>query len=357
MKKRLNSIDILRALAIIEMIIGHIYMLLTNQNYGLIGIVIVSIFGTWAEAIFLACAGTGFFLYVNKKFDDNWPKKIIFKETLKRAAFLFVITLVMMLVFGFTLNFYFTSIIYWSIFQVIAFSMVIFFIIPFLRKNIRRAVMINLIFIIYIAYYIIKYYNLEIFSILVSGGTFTYLPWAGFYVFGMLMGELIINTEKDKFKKILIIYLLSGVILLFISLFSLRSLNLDIWLILHISAYSAYFILFSILYYLSDIRETQSGLQNSLVRWGKVAFSLYYIHFAILVTCLLLFPLIINDIYSSGLLFYQYLILIGIVIAGIEIFLRIWEKYDYIFGIEWLINKLVKKSFFSEEKQKIIEEI
>ena len=348
MDKRLNSVDVLRAFAILNMISSHIYVLLTKQNYGLLGF-FISIFAIWAEAMFLTCAGTGFFLFINKQNRLNYLKKEIFKNILKRAVFLFILTLFMLLAFGFIFNMYFTSIIYWSIFQVIAFSMILFFIVPFLKKKIRRIIMISLIFIIYIMYYLIKYNNTEILFILVSGGDFTYFPWASFYVFGMLMGDLMINTEIDKFKKFLTIFFLSGSVFLFLSYFWFVTLEFDMLLIIHISAYSAYFVLFSVLFYLTDLHETKSTLQNSLVRWGNVAFSLYYIHFILIFSCLILFPLIINDIYSSGLLIYQFLILLIIFIVIIEIFLRIWEKYNYIFGIEWFMNKLVKRSLFSED--------
>ena len=54
MKRRYNSIDILRALAILEMIIGHIFMLFVKESYILLGFVIVSLFGAWAEGTFTA---------------------------------------------------------------------------------------------------------------------------------------------------------------------------------------------------------------------------------------------------------------------------------------------------------------
>ena len=102
--------------------------------------------------------------------------------------------------------------------------------------------------------------------------------------------------------------------------------------------------LFSLIFYLTDVKEIKSPLQISLVRWGKVSFSLYYIHFVVIIAGLIIAPLIISDFTTKGLQIYQYFIFVAITILIIEIFSRIWEKYDFIFGIEWIMNLISKRS-------------
>ena len=120
--------------------------------------------------------------------------------------------------------------------------------------------------------------------------------------------------------------------------------NIDYLILYHISAYAGYFILFSVIFYLTDVKEFKSPLSVSLVRWGKVSFSLYYIHFIVLIAGLIIAPLIISDFSTKGLLLYQYFIFSAIVILVIEILLRIWEKYDFIFGIEWVMNLISQRT-------------
>jgi len=167
----------------------------------------------------------------------------------------------------------------------------------------------------------------------------------------MLMGDLITNTEIEVFKKSLIIYLLSGLILLVISLslFNYNIFNIDNLIIMHMTAYAGYFILFSILFYLTDIKDIKLIGQTSLIRWGKMSFSLYYLHFIVLIAGLIIVPFIITDFSSNGVQIYQYFIIVVIFLIIIELFLRLWERYDYVLGIEWFINKISKKSMFVKE--------
>jgi len=327
------------------MIQVHIYKLWTKMNYGFAGLVIEFI-GALAPSFFLIVSGTSFFLFINKKISKKISRKNIFSETLKRALFIFIVSLLIQVFFGFVLGMHISFIIYWSIFQVIAFSMITFFAIPFLKRNLRITIMFSSLFLIFLANYVIGYYKIEILYILVSGGDFPYIRWASFYVFGMVLGDLIINTPIDKFKKILIITLSTGIFLLILWFFWISQLLIDSFILSFSATFSIFFILFPIIYYFTDIKESESFFQETLTHWGKFSFSIYYIQFGVIAAGVIIFPLIISDIYSNGFLFYQYLILLVLIYIGIDIFLRIWKKFDYIFGIEWFLNLISKKSLF-----------
>lgn len=345
MTNRINSIDILRGFAIIFMIQIHIYKLWTRMNYGF-AVLIIEFIGALAAPFFLIFSGSSFFLFINKKISEKISKKKIFSEISKRSLFIFVISLLIQVFFGFLLGMHIFFIIYWSIFQVIAFSMIIFSVLLFLKRNFRIIVMFSSIFLIFLADYIIGYYKIEIFYILVSGGDFPYIRYASFYVFGIVLGDLIINTPIDKFKKLLIITLSTGIFLLILWFFWISQLLIDSFILLFYATFSTLFILFPLIYYFTDINESESFFQETLTHWGKFSFSIYYIQFGVIAAGVIIFPLIISDIYSNGFLFYQYLILLVLIYIGIDIFLRIWKKFDYIFGIEWFLNLISKKSLF-----------
>ncbi len=350
MEKRFKSVDITRAYAIIFMITSHIYILWSVQ-YFYIAADIIYLFNGYAAPFFLIVSGISFFLYINNRIIKEYSKKEIFINVLKRALFLFIVTIIFLLAFGFMLGMQISFIIYWSIFQVIAFSMMVYFIIPFLKRYLRLLVMCSLFFFIFLAFFLISFYKIEILYILISGGNFTYLPWANFYIFGMLIGELLINTKIDKFKKILISFLSIGILNFILWFFCIRYINITVdyyFIPLFFVAYAGFFILFPLTYYYADFRESNSFIKEKLTRWGRVSFSLYYIHFVVIIGGFIIFPLLINDTYLRGFIFYQYLILLAIIFVGLDIFLIIWEKYDYIFGIEWFMTKITKKSTVSE---------
>ena len=89
-----------------------------------------------------------------------------------------------------------------------------------------------------------------------------------------------------------------------------------------------------------------------LSRWGKLSFSIYYIHFAIIGIAIFLTPSIFNDIFLTGHIFYEYIIVLLTFLLIIEIILRIWNEFDNKFGIEWLMNILVNKSLFNKTNYK-----
>ena len=107
-------------------------------------------------------------------------------------------------------------------------------------------------------------------------------------------------------------------------------------------------ILSSISYYLLDVRKINFYFQESLIRWGKLAFSTYYIHLGVIAVGVILFPVFLNEIYTNGFLPYFFIIILLIFFVALEIFTKIWQKYNFIFGIEWIMKKIIGKSLVRE---------
>ena len=115
-----------------------------------------------------------------------------------------------------------------------------------------------------------------------------------------------------------------------------------------------FLITFSIFYYLTDIRKSDFVFQPILVKWGKLSFSLYYIHFAILGIAYFFSSLLFNNSILSGYLIYEYIILMLLFFLILELTLRLWNKFDYKFGLEWYMNIFVKKSLFVFDKKNLM---
>ena len=353
MGNRINAIDILRGVAIILMVAGHVYQKWVKSYKGIIGY-LNFIICLMAPAFFLIIAGVSFYILINKRINKNFDKKKIFYEVVKRALFLSAVSLLFQLLFGamFGAKASFTFfILYWSIFQLISITMIIFFFIPFLEKNLRILLYSGIFFLIFLSNHLIIYYKLEFLYFLIQGGSFPFLPWSNFYLFGIGMGDLLINISTEKLRSNLHTFLLIGIVLFTIYIFGVFSVYY-LRIGLYFQSLGAFFILLSIFYYISDVKESNSLFQRIITKWGNYSFSMYYIHWVIIGVGMILFPLIINDIYKDGLSNLQYFFAIIIVFLIIELFFRIWEKFDYKFGLEWFMNRFSKKLIFSNSMQK-----
>ena len=341
MGNRINAIDILRGVAIILMIQIHIYVFWTKMNYTQFHGILIFL-GSLPAPLFLLISGMSFQLMINKRIKEGLTKIEIFVDNVKRATFIFAFSTFIPFLFGSILNLTFHSIIYWNLFQLVSFSMIIFLIIPFLRINLRMTLYISLILLIFILEYVIIFYKVQSLYVLVEG-VFPLISWANFYLFGMFFCDIFINSLQTKINNKLLIILFIGIIFL---IFGISRLNFFIYYIMIIGIF---FTLFSIFYYYLDIKETNHLIAKEIGRWGRLSFSLYYIHFGIIALGVIVLPQYFNETNSSSITFFQYLIILFIFYFALEIFLILWEKFNYILGLEWIMNKFSKKSLFSEE--------
>ncbi|MHA1294910.1 MAG: heparan-alpha-glucosaminide N-acetyltransferase domain-containing protein [Promethearchaeota archaeon] len=342
MTERIKSLDFLRGLTIIFMILFHILIFWINNKIGLFENIIIYL-GLIGAPFYLLISGISLNCFINSKIEDEIPKIEVYLDVLKRAVFIFLISTFLKFLFGHFLNLKF-SFLYWSIFQVIAVAMILFSFILFLGKWKLISYLFLIIF-IFIINHLIIINDLIIFSFLIYG-SFPFIPWVNFLILGLIIGAMLDNFKKEQYQRML--YIFFGIGIITISLWSLllsKIYYLKINLFFH--SFAVFLILFSLCYFVFDIRKISFKLDKILIRWGKLSFSIYYIHFAMIAAGVILFPLIIENYYSLNLSFYYYLIIFLIFLLSIEIFLIIWEKFNYFMGLEWLMNKLSKKSLFS----------
>ena len=324
------------------MIQMHIYILWMKVNYGVFGRIIITS-GQFAAPFFLIISGISFFLYMNKKISEEISEKEIFIDVLKRAIFIFVVSTLISFLFGFLiyLERISISIIYWSIFQVIAFGMIFFVFIPFLSRQLRILIYFSLIFLIFLLNIIIIYYKIDLLYIFVKGGDFPFFSFSTLFLFGMFLGELIIFSFPERFKYWFVFSIPIGIISIIIYILWVNMLTL------YIMSFGIFMNTFSIIYYYTDLKNMDNRLNRTIKKWGRFSFSLYYIQFGIIVIGIYLFPIVLGDFYLEG--FISFIIIMIFFYIGLEIMFRIWEKYNFIFSLEWFMSKITQKSLFSKE--------
>ena len=327
------------------MIQFHFYIFWTKQNYGFIGD-IISFFGSLAAPFFLIISGISFFILIDKRRCGGITKSKVLLEVIKRALFIFTLSTLCQLLFGFIFLMHISSIIYWSVFQVIAFSMLIFFMIPFLKRNLRRSLCFLFLFLIFLIHYAILFFKIEILYILVEG-TFPFIPWANCFIFGLLIGDILISSFKEQSNKKLLITLSIGIMTLSIWLLLANRISNLTNVSFFIMVFGIFLTLFPICYFILDVKKLNFIFLRTLIGWGKLSFSIYYIQFAIIAGGIIIFPLFLSQWYLYGFSVYLYILLLLISFLALGLFIKLWHKFDYILGIEWLMNKLIHKTIFS----------
>ncbi len=320
------SLDIARGFAIFAMVESHVHELMVGAVWGL---------GTFAAPFFLIIAGVSYELFLSSRKERGTGKTDLFLETVYRAIVLFLVTTLIAFILetlipslGYSFKF-----LYWSVFQVIAVGYILGFI---LRSMITKLLAIIAIFLLNT---LIKSFDISALSFL-NTGVFPLLPWLAYFTFGQIAYGIYSTLRPINNKLLLVFSALSIILVIILSLvfkFNLKTAQRDT-IATFVIICSIQFIILSLLVYVVDRKGFYLRLLIPLEKIGKIAFSSYYIHLAIIYLILKLLP-------SYDTVRYIDLILIFTISLGLWGLEKIWRKFNYMLGVEWLMRVLSRLLF------------
>ena len=351
MTKRYESLDILRGFSVYFMVLlTHGYWAWVRIQYPIFYPILIQLayFGT---GIFVTIAGTSVFLFVSKKISNGESKKDIISNITRRALFIFIIPTFISIMYWFVKSGKMISLsylLYWNVFQLIGAGIFAFFLIPFLRFKIRLVCYFSLFLLVFLIGHLILYYNIEPILFLASGSDFPFFPYANYILFGLFLGDFLLNVKDEEiYKYLLVICLIStfGIINWFIWLREIQYLFIEsiVW------SLCTLLIAFSIMHIYVDRKNRSFKFKETLVVWGRHSFSLFYVNtFLILIVELLLITYN-REGFLRGIPMYQFFIIFGICVVILYFFTILWKQIDYKYGIEWFMRKFAEFSLLKEK--------
>lgn len=314
---RIHSVDVGRGFAILCMIAAHISVTFW----------IINDYGTFLAApFFLLISGISFEFFLGSRIRNKIPIQKIFIESFSRAFFIYTIPLIPYAIVS-IFNPSRFQLVHWGVFQVIAVGYIIGFFLC--RRWKLQAITIILIFFLT---FIAQTYFSQPLSFLLNDFS-PVLPWLAYFVMGQIIHEIYANKKGPSYLLLLasfFTFILSFLIFYLsnIPVSTESRTQLPIFFLLS----SLFLLIQSIFIILVDRSHFWQYIFNPLERIGKIAFTVYYLQYPLIFGAVF----IINKLH----LFPTSIIPAILVIIGIFALLeKYWEKYEYIFGFEWIIRK------------------
>lgn len=322
---RFSSLDIMRGLAVVLMIEVHIATVPLLPELKLLS-------NIFAAPFFLIAAGVGYQLFLQSREKRKYKRQFIFWEAFCRALLLFLVTTLLFIIGAklFPQSFQFNGILKWNIFQVISVG----YIFGFFIWNNKKIKLISIIA-IFTASALINYYQFESLYFLTKG-FFPLIPWISYFIFGQLIYE--IYKERNltlKKNKIILAYstIFFSVNLLLLCLLQYtfqpegRS-NFPEFLMIS----SIFLLLIMSTIRWVDLKPHFKTILAPLNSIGKIAFTAYYFHiFVVFLSSYYIFKALPPGLGS--------IIILALSISFLTILEKVWRKYEYIFGLEWILRK------------------
>lgn len=323
---RFSSLDIMRGIAVVFMIEAHIRILPMFLDLRVYSDIL-------AAPFFLIAAGTGYQLFLHSRMKKGLKNKSIFLEAFWRAIILFLVTTGLFIIGTklFPLAVADIGILKWNVFQVIAVGYIFGFLI---YDSINRKIVA--IIALFCSSFLISNYQLIQFYFL-SKGFLPLIPWLSYFIFGQLVYEI--------YKKRNLSLKINQNIVGYSSLFLF--LNLLIMYIFPYEFISAgranfpeFLMISSIFLFISvlilrwvDLKTMFKRIFIPFESIGRIAFTAYYLQMLFLVV--LSYNAFFQKIPSGSA---NLLILIAMITA-LTLFEKVWRKYGYILGLEWILRK------------------
>jgi uncharacterized membrane protein len=375
--KRFNSIDILRAIAIVLMVTCHFVLFLSSPEGAYPGMYVFAdyVLGGSPAAMFLFLAGVSLLLSIQASRARQLSEAAIVGRGLVRGVVLFIFGIILqVIVWG-------SDCLWdWDVLTAIASCLLLLV----LMRNLKAAHLIIIAAIAgllapylrhvfgYPAYwepvdeYVAPWTVREIFGGFLLNGYFPLLPWGSYALFGAGLSKLIFGepdpARQSRTGKWLLI---CGTLLLviggggmliapwaqptgFAALYVSAATFYPLANTLYLLNLGIVLLLFWGLHIWFDHREITHPVMDFCRRYSRYALTIYALHHVILV----LIPRIIGIWrYQDGYHYYQSLTeapmglgLSVIFMLGLYPVLILWDKYHGVLSVEWLLNHYIPKS-------------
>jgi hypothetical protein len=325
--KRLKSVDICRGIAIACMVVADIPVI---TNVG-----IIKFFAAFLAApFFIFIAGVSFELFVFSRKEKYEKNLTLYIETFWKGI----------LLLGITQFIFLAGVLFFSSRFSLGFNSSVFFVIAagyFLSIFIPSKWIYQIPFII--LPFIIQYFNNLIpgISVVIFGSPFPLIPFIAYFFAGrgiIIFYKDFNDIEMKNWKTVIFSGLFVVIFGIIFQLFTLPSAITARTQILGFLFLTGAMIFILSLLSKIDNKKEYSLFLSPFEKIGRIAFSMYYAFFALE---LIVFPflnrvIIIHFDPSIQILTYYISIITILLIASI--IEKLWRKFDYIYGFEWIIR-------------------
>lgn len=375
--KRLNSIDIARALAIVLMIMCHFTIFMTRPEGAYPGTFFFGdhILGDFPAAMFLFLVGLCLSISVNQSKQNGMPESSILSRLIIRGAVVFIFGMIFgIIVWGYENTFD------WDILTTIGSSIII---VAFLRNLSSRKLVIFAVAVMVLSPFLRNLWGYpafweeaeytppwtikEILGGYFLNGYFPLFPWISFSIIGHAIGKMLFIEHDESIrlrnqKKIPVIgalMMITGFGGFLVNLYAGSSNKIMSFYISKLSFYPLsttlflveggfILLLFGLLHIRFDFEAIDNPVMNFLRRYSRYSLSVYVIHHVLIVFVPRMTGLIVHQ---EDYFYYQDMFEppIGLLLSVIFIFaffpiLIIWDKVKGAGSFEWGVNKLVPKN-------------
>ncbi len=325
---RYHSIDIARGIAIFCMLVAHVYLLFPayiKYNY----------LGSLAAPFFIIIAGTSYDLLISARVKINIENKLIFLEIFYRALMLITIDAIALFVGSMISPSIYHFAIYFGVFQVIALGYIVGCLIP---NNLITKIfsLIGLAFLIVVTG--ICFSN----NAILINISITVFPMLIYFQFGRILFNLLDKQYQQLFSPKFLVIIPSLLLIYSVILYlkgytivgDLSTQRYELPVILIIC--SLMYIIFSVLVRYVDRSNEYLIVLKPFERMGKIAFTLFYLNMIIIILVLMFFLKCLPNIVLPKESIFMYVISIILLVLIFAQFEKLWSKYNYRYGAEWI---------------------
>ena len=330
---RLESVDILRGLAIAMMVFTHFFNYTINSH--LISSKLIFATNDLASylcvPLFYFIVGYTLVISLNEKRRKGHSEKELTKYILVRSSLLYV--------FGFILNIYsvgFDHVWQWETLQMIAIGYLVTYYLLKRPKTFRMGLIVVILMIafmlapFYDTYRYLGTWNITGFFLgFIFSGEYPFLPWIAYFLLGSIFAE-----EKDTMK----IHIMTFIPLIFFSLFPIFvSGYIPIDKYPASLTYSVIFISVTLITYFGvfwiyEIKKLGKIIFYPLRIFGMYSLTIFVFHYILLMELIKLLPI------SYSLDFVEFLGLFAIVFIIFTSLGIFWDKWKFKYSLDWFLK-------------------